>query len=164
MFSQPGRQAATICATLGINFHGCAENYTEQSTHCALKARSSLIFVPVGFGSMWSKKLKRPNWLVILNSKCDIKFSLWLHPLVLKVFFFRFVILLSRCLLSMKFYISGVLFCVEKNFFCRICRLTSCLNLLVNRKRKMFLELLEWSSFWHKTYVSSATLIFLQFK
>ena len=88
MFSQPGRQAATICATLGINFHGCAENYTEQSTHCALKARSSLNFVPVGFGSMWSKKLKRPNWLVILNSKCDIKFSLWLHPLVLKVFFF----------------------------------------------------------------------------
>ena len=117
MFSQPGRQPATICATLGIHFHGCAENYTEKSTHCALKARSSLIFVPVGFGSMWSKKLKRPNWLVILNSKCDIKFSLWLHPLVLKVFFFRFVILLSRCLLSMKFYISRVFFCVENFFF-----------------------------------------------
>ena len=38
----------------------------------------------------------------------DIKFSLWLHPLVLKVSFY-FVILLSRCLLSLKFYISFLL-------------------------------------------------------
>ena len=34
-----------------------------------------------------------------------------------KSIFFHFVILLSRCLLSMKFYFSGVLFCVEKNNF-----------------------------------------------